>query len=248
MQNLPNSSQDSLQNAPQPSNVRRLILPSISAAALVFGVSLTILGNYRTEWFERRAEQSQRELIDRNTNRSYVLTNQGRDSAIRLVGFAIILSVATGIVTVELLRKRYAASEKDTDKMTTHAAVSLGIALPIDDQSSASDEVWSPNSDLTSPDLTNWPTTQPIVQLLPGTYETDRQVLPGTLHRQLVLNHEGQNYRFLRTAETPEHLRLCCDVCERSNRAIVITVLGLEPASGFGLWERVSIEEQGIEN
>lgn len=261
MQNLPNSSQDSLQNAPQPSNVRRLILPSISVAALVFGVSLTILGNYRTEWFERRAEQSQRELIDRNTDRSYVLTNQGRDSAIRVVGMAIVLSVATGIVTVELLRKRYAASEKDTDKMTTHAAVSLGIALPIespntplpigspiDDQSSASDEVWSPNSDLTSPDLTNWPTTQPIVQLLPGTYETDRQVLPGTLHRQLVLNHEGQNYRFLRTAETPEHLRLCCDVCERSNRAIVITVLGLEPASGFGLWERVSIEEQGIEN
>ena len=83
---------------------------------------------------------------------------------------------------------------------------------------------------------------------MPGTYESDRQVLPGTLHRQLVLNHEGQNYRFLRTAETPEHLRLCCDVCERSKRAIVITVLGLEPASGFGLWERVSIEEQGIEN
>ena len=218
---------------------------------------LTILGNYRTEWFERRAEQSQRELIDRNTDRSYVLTNQGRDSAIRVVGMAIVLSVATGIVPVELLQKRCAASEKDTNKMTTHAAMSLGIASPntplsigspIDDQSSASDEVWSPNSDLTSPDLTNWPTTQLIVQLLPGTYESYRQVLPGTLYRQLVLNHEGQNYRFLRTAEMPEHLRLCCDVCERSNRAIVVTVLGLEPASGFGLWERVSIEEQGIEN
>ena len=218
---------------------------------------LTILGNYRTEWFERRAEQSQRELIDRNTDRSYVLTNQGRDSAIRVVGMAIVLSVATGIVPVELLQKRCAASEKDTNKMTTHAAMSLGIASPntplsigspIDDQSSASDEVWSPNSDLTSPDLTNWPTTQPIVQLLPGTYESDRQVLPGTLYRQLVLNHEGQNYRFLRTAEMPEHLRLCCDVCEQSSHAIVIMLLGLEPASGFGLWERVSIEEQGIEN
>ena len=263
MQNPPTASQDS---NPQPSNsVRRLVLPSISAAAVVFGLSLTVLGNYRTEWFERRAEQSQTTPIDQGTDRNYVLTNQGRDNAIRVVGMAIVLSVATGIVTVELLRKRYAAQEKEAGKVTT-AALSLGIespiAVPIEspiesnnaatDSARAIDDVWPPNSDLTNPefitpdltnsDLTNWPTLQPAVQLLPGTYATDRQVLPGTLHRQLVLNHEGQNYRFLRTAKTPEHLRLYCDLCERSNRSIVITLLGLEPESGFGLWERIAIE------
>ncbi len=256
MQNLPNSSQDSLQNAPQPSHVRRLILPSISAAALVFGLSLTVLGNHRTELFERRAEQSQTEPIDRNpdrnpdrnTDRNYVLTNRGRDNAIRVVGMAIVLSVATGIMTVEVLRKRYAAREEDSGKMHLHEGVALKIESPIADNDMAPDSsrlidaVWPPISDFTSPDLTNWPAIQPAVQLLPGTYETDRQVLPGTLHRQLVLNYEGQDYRFLRTAETPEHLRLYCDLCERSNRTIVFTLIGLEPVSGFGLWERVAIE------
>ena len=243
MQNLPNSSQDSFQSAPQPSNVRRLVLPSISAAAVVFGLSLTILGTHRTEWFERRAAQSQGTPIDINTNRNYVLTHQGRDNAIRVVGMAIVLSVATGIVTVELLRKRYAAREKSAGHLIPPIAESLGIELlsatPIE---SPIESTIVANDTNTDSDLTNWPTIQPAIQLLPGTYETDRQVLPGTLHRQLVLNHEGQDYRFLRTAETSEHLRLYCDRCERSNRAIVITLLGLEPGSGFGLWERVSIE------
>ena len=247
MQNLPNSSQDSFQSAPQPSNVRRLVLPSISAAAVVFGLSLTILGTHRTEWFERRAAQSQGTPIDRNTDRNYVLTHQGRDNAIRVVGMAIVLSVATGIVTVELLRKRYAAREKLADHLITPTAASSGIELPIATPiespiESSIESTIVANDTNTDSDLTNWPTIQPAIKLLPGTYETDRQVLPGTLHRQLVLNHEGQNYRFLRTAETAEHLRLYCDLCERSNRAIVITLLGLEPGSGFGLWEHVAIE------
>ena len=239
MQNLSNSSQNFLQNAPQPSNVRRLIFPSISAAAVVFGLSLTILGTHKTEWFERRAAQSQGTPIDSNTDRSYVLTHQGRDNAIRVVGLAIVLSVGTGIVTVELLRKRYAAREKSAGNLITPTAASLEIELP---SATPIESAIVDNDTNTDSDLTNWPTIQPAIQLLPGTYETDRQVLPGTLHRQLVLNHEGQNYRFLRTAETPEHLRLYCDLCERSNRTMVITLLGLEPESGFGLWERIAIE------
>ena len=246
MQNLPTDSQDFLQTAPQPSNVQRLVLPSILSAAVVFGLSLTMLGNHKTEWFERRAEQSQAIPLDR----SYVLTNQGRDNAIRVVGMSIVLSVATGIMTVEVLRKRYAVREQEISGNISDATVSLEVAVPIDfpiesndgatDASSAIDEVW-PHADLAlaNSDLTTWPTFQPAVHLLPGTYKTDRQVLPGTLHCQLVLNHDGQDYRFLRTAETPERLRLYCDLCERSNRAIVITQLGLEPASGFGLWECV---------
>ena len=239
MQNLPNSSQDSFQSAPQPSNVRRLVLPSISAAAVVFGLSLTILGTHRTEWFERRAAQSQGTPIDINTDRNYVLTHQGRDNAIRVVGMAIVLSVATGIVTVELMRKRYAAREKSAGHLIPPIDSSSGIESPIESLIES-----TMVADDTDPDsgLTNWSTIQPAVQLSPGTYEIDRQVLPGSLHRQLVLNHEGQDYRFLRTAETSEQLRLYCDRCERSNRAIVITRLGLESGSGFGLWERVSIE------
>ena len=246
MQKKPTDSQDFPQTAPQPSNVQRLVLPSILSAAVVFGLSLTVLGNHRTEWFERRAERSQTTPLDR----SYVLTNQGRDNAIRVVGMAIVLSVATGIVTVELLRKRYAARVKEEGRIISEATVSLGVTAPIEksiesndgdtDLSRAIDEVW-PHADLAlaNSDLTIWPTIQPAVHLLPGTYKTDRQVLPGTLHRQLVLNHDGQDYRFLRTAETPERLRLYCDLCERSNRAIVITQLGLEPESGFALWECV---------
>ena len=238
MQKKPTDSQDFPQTAPQPSNVQRLVLPSILSAAVVFGLSLTVLGNHRTEWFERRAERSQTTPLDR----SYVLTNQGRDNAIRVVGMAIVLSVATGIVTVELLRKRYAAREKEASKIISDVPIEKSIASNdgATDASSAIDEVW-PHADLAlaNSDLTTWPTLQPAVHLLPGTYKIDRQVLPGTLHRQLVLNHEGQDYRFLRTAETTTRLRLYCDLCERSNRAIVITQLGPEPESGFGLWECV---------
>ena len=257
MQKNPTDSQDSFQTASQRSNVQRLVLPSILSAAVVFGLSLTVLGSHRTEWFERRAEQSQTTPLDR----SYVLTNQGRDNAIRVVGMAIVLSVATGIITVEVLRKRYAARVKEegriiSDATVSFATASLGVAVPIEksiesnngatdalntDTSRAIDEVWPSHADLTlvNSDLTTWPTLQPAVHLLPGTYKTDRQVLPGTLHRQLVLNHDGQDYRFLRTAETSKRLRLYCDLCERSNRAVVITQLGLEPESGFGLWECV---------
>ena len=238
MQKKPTDSQDFLQTTPQPSSVQRLVLPSILSAALVFGLSLTVLGNYRTEWFERRAERSQTTSLDR----SYVLTNQGRDNAIRVVGMAIVLSVATGIVTVELLRKRYAAREKEASKIISDVPIEKSIASNdgATDASSAIDEVWS-HSDLAlaNSDLTTWPTLQPAVHLLPGTYKIDCQVLPGTLHRQLVLNHEGQDYRFLRTAETTTRLRLYCDLCERSNRAIVITQLEPEPESGFALWECV---------
>ena len=137
MQNPPNSSQYSLQNAPQPSNVRRLILPSISAAAVVFGLSLTILGTHRTEWFERRAAQSQGTPIDISTDRNYVLTNQGRDNAIRVVGVAIVLSVATGIVTVELLRKRYAAREKSAGNLPLLRLSLLGSSYQVQPRSNS---------------------------------------------------------------------------------------------------------------
>lgn len=241
MQNPPTDSQDSIQTAPQSSNVQRLVLPSVLSAAVVFGLSLTLLGNHRTEWFERRVEQSQATPLDR----SYVLTNQGRDNAIRVVGMAIVLSVATGIVMVELLRKRYAAREKEAGKTISDVPIEKSIESNnvATGASRTIDEVWPPYADVTlaNSDLTTWPTSLPAVHLLPGTYKTDHQVLPGTLHRQLVLNHDGQDYRFLRTAETPKRLRLYCDLCERSNCAIVITQLGLEPESGFGLWESVGV-------
>jgi hypothetical protein len=84
-------------------NVRRLLVPSIAAAGIVFGLSLFLLGTHKVEWFERiakvRAEDNQRD---------YALTHRGRDTAIRVVGTAIVLSVATGIGTVEILRKLYA--------------------------------------------------------------------------------------------------------------------------------------------
>jgi hypothetical protein len=85
------------------------------------------------------------------------------------------------------------------------------------------------------------------VELVPGTYSLDRQVLPGTLHSQLVLHYEGRTYRFVRTAETTDVLLRYCDVLDRSLRSIVVTPLSDDSSddssdnskSGYGLWEQV---------
>ncbi len=96
----------------QNSNVRRLLFPAIAASTFVFGVTLLILGTYNSDWFEQVAKTRKGDL-----DRDYTLTHRGRDAAIRVVGSAIVLSVATGIVTVELLRKWYAYRENIDQKV-----------------------------------------------------------------------------------------------------------------------------------
>ncbi len=246
-----------MQTPPTPS-VRRLLFPSIAAAGLVFIVSLTVMGSQKSAWFERvarvRAEDNQR---------AYALTNNGRDNAIRVVGLAIVLSVGTGIVTVELLRKWYGFQERvdlkaedlglnkilhpsvedapfnpdfnpgfNPDRAETQAA-NRSNEMPFD-RSTEPEELT---------DAAVWGDPEPLpvtVQLVPGTYTIDRQVLPGTLHSQLVLHYEGQLYRFLRTAETTDLLWRYCQVLDRTLRSIVVTPLVAESESGYGIWEQVS--------
>ncbi len=96
----------------QNSNVRRLLFPAITASTLVFGITLLLLGTHKADWFEQVAKTRQGDL-----DRDYTLTHRGRDTAIRVVGSAIVLSVTTGIVTVELLRKWYAYREDIDQKV-----------------------------------------------------------------------------------------------------------------------------------
>jgi hypothetical protein len=250
-----------MQTSPSPS-VRRLLFPSIAAAGLVFIVSLTVMGSQKSAWFERvarvRAEDNQR---------AYALTNNGRDNAIRVVGLAIVLSVGTGIVTVELLRKWYGFQERvdlKAEEMGLNEildpAVNKAPFNPDFNRNRSEDRSQDrsqgqaanrsserPFDRVTDPetltDAAVWGDQEPIpvtIQLVPGTYTIDRQVLPGTLHSQLVLHYEGQLYRFLRTAETTELLWRYCQALDRALRSIVVTPLVAESESGYGIWEQVS--------
>jgi hypothetical protein len=281
------------------SPVRRLLIPSIAAAGVVFGLSLFVLGTHKADWFERvakvRAEDNQRD---------YSLTNRGRDTAIRVVGTAIVLSVATGIGMVEVLRKWYAVRDRsaaieqdvalsefvdnfvdDEVASITHLPIThLSVAnpsvanipitsipitnIPIPEmtaevafmemavqeqteteKAAAWEALWQPEpptSELAStleslvlepPTLADRsPTAVPLVD---GTYHIDRQVVPGSLHTQLVLHHDDRVYRFLRSAETLDLLNRYWDVYLRRNIAIVVTPLVAGPDSGYGLWEGV---------
>jgi hypothetical protein len=251
---------------PKPSTVRQLIFPAIAAAGLVFGVSLTVMGTYRGEWFEREAK-----VRAADSQRDYALTNRGRDTAIRVVGVAIVFSVATGLATVELLRKWYGFRDRADAKAETLGLMPL-LDMTEEEGASMLNSSFEPQSDLRDDrsaavplelpleepmdDALIWGDPVPIsipvtVELLPGTYSLDRQVLPGTLHSQLVLHYEGRTYRFVRTAETTDVLLRYCDVLDRSLRSIVVTPLSDNSSdnssddssddskSGYGLWEQV---------
>ncbi len=244
---------------PKPSTVRQLIFPAIAAAGLVFGVSLSVMGTYRGDLFEREAK-----VRAADSQPDYALTNRGRDTAIRVVGVSIVLSVVTGLATVELLRKWYGFRDRADAKAET-----LGLTPLLDmTEEEGAAMLNSPQADLREDrsaaptlelpleapmdDALIWGDPVPIsipvtIELVPGTYSLDRQVLPGTLHSQLVLHYEGRTYRFVRTAETTDVLLRYCDVLDRSLRSIVVTPLSPESSdessdesrSGYGLWEQV---------
>jgi hypothetical protein len=205
----------------QNSNVRRLLFPAIAASTLVFGLTLLLLGTHKSDWFEQVAQTRKEDL-----SRDYTLTHRGRDAAIRVVGSAIVLSVATGILTVELLRKWYAYREDIDQKaedlgltplMSADAEANLEpepelnpIAINLDSNPDLK------NLDLTSPDLQvnqlqwnqsssldNNPTIaplSPVHELAPTAGTTDRSLRPNSLQMHYVLEHETQRYRFVRTA------------------------------------------------
>jgi hypothetical protein len=274
------------------SKVRRLLVPSIAAAGMVFGLSLFLLGTHKVEWFERvarvRAEDNQRD---------YALTHRGRDTAIRVVGTAIVLSVATGIGTVEVLRKWYAVRDRAessqaelalptfldnpviavednpmANRLTenslaensptensptenslitkiTDAEISVEdafFAMPVGEQTeleqaAAWEALWQPEVpvlDLEEPLVEPLADRSPTAVHLPyGVYHIDRQVLPGTLHSQLVLHYHERAYRFLRSAQTLESVQAYCAVYLTREVPIVVTPLVEGPDSGYGLWE-----------
>ncbi len=202
----------------QNSNVRRLLFPAIAASTLVFGLTLLLLGTHKADWFEQVAKTRQEDLA-----RDYTLTHRGRDAAIRVVGSAIVLSVATGILTVELLRKWYAYREGIDQK-----AEDLGLTplMSADAEANLEPEAnpIAPNPNLTdfksldsevselqvnqlqwnqSSSLDNNPTIaplSPVQELAPTACTTDRSLRPNSLQMHYVLEHEAQRYRFVRTA------------------------------------------------
>ncbi len=265
--------------AAESTHVRRLVVPSIATAGVVFGLSLFLLGTHKVEWFERvakvRAEDNQRD---------YALTHRGRDTAIRVVGTAIVLSVATGIGTVEVLRKWYAVRERaasskaglelpsfldnpaltltplptedllpedpsteqlpDQDISTAVALMEMPILEETElEQAAAWEALWQPEApvlDQEEPAAASVDRSPTALHLPYGTYHIDRQVLPGTLHSQLVLHYHERAYRFLRSAETLESVQRYGEVYLSREIPIVITPLVTGPDAGYGLWEGVS--------
>lgn len=134
----------------QNSNVRRLLFPAIAASTLVFGLTLLFLGTHKSDWFEQVAKTRQGDL-----DRDYTLTHRGRDAAIRVVGSAIVLSVATGIVTVELLRKWYAYREDIEQKVEDLGLTSL---MSADAESKLGPEPAALNPIVPNPELNPEPT------------------------------------------------------------------------------------------
>ncbi len=206
----------------QNSNVRRLLFPAIAASTLVFGLMLLLLGTQKSDWFEQVAKTRQGDL-----DRDYTLTHRGRDAAIRVVGTAIVLSVTTGIVTVELLRKWYAYREGIDQKvedlglaplMSANADAGLAEAdldvelklKPIepDTNPDATPDIlpdlqinqlqWNQSSSLTPAPSSG--TLSPIRELTCTDGETDRPLRPNSLQTHYVLEYENQRYKFVRTA------------------------------------------------
>jgi hypothetical protein len=205
----------------QTSNVRRLLFPSIAAATLVFGLTLLFLGTQKADWFEQVAKTRKGDL-----DREYTLTHRGRDAAIRVVGSAIVLSVATGILTVELLRKWYAYREDIDQKVADLGLTSL---MSADAESNLEPELEAgfeqnpiaPKPDLKSPDLANpdlqinqlqWNQSSsldanpslgklsPVRELACTDGQTDRPLRPNSLQMHYVLEYENHRYKFVRTA------------------------------------------------
>lgn len=138
----------------QNSNVRRLLIPAMTAAATVFGITLLILGTQKADWFEQVAKTRNEDL-----GRDYTLTHRGRDAAIRVVGSAIVLSVATGIVTVELLRKWYAFREEIDQKAEDLGLMNLlsenpaSVAALTGEGEAASEPIAEPIEGIALPEL-----------------------------------------------------------------------------------------------
>lgn len=138
----------------QNSNVRRLLIPAMTAAAAVFGITLLILGTQKADWFEQVAKTRNEDL-----GRDYTLTHRGRDAAIRVVGSAIVLSVATGIMTVELLRKWYAFREEIDQKAEDLGLMNLlsenpaSVAALSGEGEAASESIATPIEAIALPEL-----------------------------------------------------------------------------------------------
>ncbi len=203
----------------QNSNVRRLLFPAIAASTLVFGLTLLLLGTHKSDWFEQVARTRQGDL-----DRDYTLTHRGRDAAIRVVGSAIVLSVATGIVTVELLRKWYAYREDIDQKVEDlglaplmSANADVGLAEADLDAEALKLRPIAPdaNPDITSDlqinqlqwnqssSLDHAPssgTLSPVRELAWTDGQTDRPLRPNSLQTHSVLEYENQCYKFVRTA------------------------------------------------
>jgi hypothetical protein len=204
----------------QNSNVRRLLFPAIAASTLVFGLTLLLLGTHKSDWFEQVAKVRKGDL-----DRDYTLTHRGRDAAIRVVGSAIVLSVATGILTVELLRKWYAYREDIDQKVEDLGLTPLMSA----DAASNLEAEFNPiatKPDLKSPDLANLDLANPDLQINQLQWnqsspldanpslgklspvreltctdgQTDRLLRPNSLQMHYVLEYENQRYKFVRTA------------------------------------------------
>lgn len=206
----------------QNSNVRRLLFPAIAASTLVFGLTLLLLGTYKSDWFEQVAKVRKGDL-----DRDYTLTHRGRDAAIRVVGSAIVLSVATGILTVELLRKWYAYREGIDQKVEDLGLTSLMSAdavstLEPELESEMALNPIAPQSDFKNLDLADpdpqinqlqWNQSSslepsppspgqlsPVRELACTDGQTDRKLRPNSLQMHYVLEYENHRYKFVRTA------------------------------------------------
>jgi hypothetical protein len=204
----------------QNSNVRRLLFPAIAASTLVFGLTLLLMGTYKSDWFEQVAKTRKGDL-----DRDYTLTHRGRDAAIRVVGSAIVLSVATGILTVELLRKWYAYRE-DIDQKVEDLGLTPLMSADAESNLEAEFNPIATKPDLKSPDLANLDLANPDLQINQLQWnqsspldanpslgklspvreltctdgQTDRKLRSNSLQMHYVLEYENHSYKFVRTA------------------------------------------------
>jgi hypothetical protein len=238
----------------QKSNVRRLLFPAITASTIVFGLTLLFMGTHKSELFEQVAKTRNEDL-----NRDYTLTHRGRDAAIRVVGSAIVLSVATGILTVEVLRKWYSYRESIDQK-----AEDLGLApfmvAESDLESALLNEAEPPIAPMldlqrSEPPINplewhqlQWhqssildhsdpiPGLSPVRELTASEGKTDRVLSPNSLQTHYVLDHENQRYRFLRTAANRSKMLRYSTLVQSQGQEIIVK---LNPdGESYSLWTR----------